>query len=598
MESFPLISFPSRGMRLDIDSSSIPGDAYGEAVNVRIDNEQLKQRYGVRCVPLTSDEEGLVEEFQQLNWQGGVSYTPSQGQSAIQFASKGNFIVCSAGGRKFSIEISGQGSSVKGVLTEVTGPLQQAPDVHQVWLAQVENYVVAGDDFSQTWIWDGVNEAFASAGSETPDRNDAQVPNFSRLPAYTQGRLAMVSTANGLEIGDIIHGRDLSNSNDIIRFTEQTYWAEGQRFVMPTEAGSILATYTLPIIGDVNGQGDFIVDCEKQCFSIKTYVFPRREWGTGSVRMVESVSSDGGARGQFAFDVFNNDALRRTSKGIESLTFSSTGGELVNKPQERLSFPIDDFLKYDYAPRLRHCSLKFIRRQDKIFCTVRPTVYRDHWYHRGFVSYNYEYRIWESINTMPKAYKDIKQFINMELAGEQRSFCIVGGDGKNIQLIEFDDTLSTDLLPDGSESRIQSQIQTREFYDNHENMLELDNMVLNFDGVSGKVDYEVYFQPVERRGTWTLWREDCFDHDRCSAPAVKRVKLGSFPGLESADNIIKNSRSYRFLIKWRGIANLRFGIIDVDVASGKGDNDPMTETCEKTYDPYDFNYDTFEYSKL
>jgi len=315
----------------------------------------------------------------------------------------------------------GKGGSLRGLLNEVTGSYQHPPDQHQIWLAQAENFAIASDDFSSTWIWDFVTPGRESLGFNLEDRENSEVPNFSRLPSYTQGRLAVTIDSNGLLIGDIIHGSNLTQATDLIRFTEQTYAAEGQRFVMPSESGAILATYTLPIIGDVNNQGDYIIECEHKSFSLKTYVFPRTSWGDGSIRMVESVSSDGGARGQFAYDVYNNGALRRTLRGLETLSFSALGDDLPDNPQRRFSYSIDDYLNLDYGPLLRFCSVKFRRRENKVYSTIRPFVNGLLWAHRGIISYNYDVQVWESVITMPPEYSDIIQLVNMDLDGEQLS---------------------------------------------------------------------------------------------------------------------------------------------------------------------------------
>lgn len=79
-----------------LDPLAVPADAYHLGVNIRLDRQAISQRHGVREIPLRSDVEGLVDEFQALNYQGGISYSPGKGQSALQFSSKGDYIAVAA----------------------------------------------------------------------------------------------------------------------------------------------------------------------------------------------------------------------------------------------------------------------------------------------------------------------------------------------------------------------------------------------------------------------------------------------------------------------------------------------------------------------
>ena len=71
------------------DPLSLSEREYRFSTNTKIDKQSLSGRSGVRGIPLTSDTEGLAEEFSSLNFQGAIRYSPSQGQSAIQQSDKG-----------------------------------------------------------------------------------------------------------------------------------------------------------------------------------------------------------------------------------------------------------------------------------------------------------------------------------------------------------------------------------------------------------------------------------------------------------------------------------------------------------------------------
>jgi hypothetical protein len=550
-------------MQGQLDPLSVPEEAYQLGVNVAIDQQALSQRDGYREVPLRSTTDGLVAEFQALNLQGAVRYQPGHGQSALQFASKADYLALSAGGRRFLVEIVGRGGNMYGNLVEITNGVFQAPDLHQNWALQAENYLINCDDFGNTVIFDGTETTTESAGFDPNNPVTSKIPNRVRLPVYTHGRIAVVNGARGMLVGDIIHGQGKSDASNLLNFSEQIYWAEGYEFVVPTDAGTILAVYNLPTVGQSSSHGELVVETEERVYAYKTQLYPRTSW-IDTPNMMTTVSAEGGARGPWSFDVYTDNAVRRTLRGIETLTFSRRGSDLVYEPQELLSEPIDLFLEEDYGPLLRFNSTRVHRSSKTLYSTVRPWVSGFHWKHRGVVAYDYKGKRWNGVNVNPSPIKDVKALIPMSMSGEKRFFQIAGNDddGTHIKILEVERNLREDVLTDGTYP-IQSAVYTRAVYGSLEDSITVNDGTMQFARVSGDVEWEVLWKSDWSQGCWTEWASGKICHEEVSATGVKSVNLGKFNGKEVDGIPIRSGKHFEFLIRWKGKADLRFHTVDV-----------------------------------
>lgn len=584
------VAFSFKGLNFQLDPLAIPEDSYRLGINVRLDRQAISQRHGVREIPLRSDTDGLVEEFQALNLQGAIAYSPSRGQSALQFASKGDYIAISAAGRKFLIEVVGRGPSAYANLAEITGTAVQAPDLHMNWMAQAENYLIAGDDFGSTYIFDGADTAFLSEGYNPVNREASRVPNRARLPVYTHGRLAIVRKASSSLLGDIIHGTVAGETNaaDLLNFTEQTYWAEGAELTLPTNAGPILASYTLPRLGRASDHGEYVLEGEERVVAFRSDVYPRTAW-IDTPNMVVTVSAEGGARGPWAFDVYSDDAIRRTLNGLQTLSFARRTSDLIYTPQESISQSIDEFLEGDYGPLLRFNQTKVHRRAKRLYTTVRPWISGYHWKHRGVATFNYLKKVWEGINIYPESIQDVKMFVPVRMSGEARMFMLAGNDrtGAAIRVLEVETDLREDVLTDGTHP-IQSAIYTRAVYGDLKEMITVEEGSLQFDEVLGEVDWEVLWKSDWSQGCWTRWNGGQVCRNPISSPGVKNAKLGTFNGKEVNGVRVKSGRHFEFLVRWSGKADLRFHSVDVSrhpdtqrsILDETGDCDDDSYCCE------------------
>ncbi|MDF1852949.1 MAG: hypothetical protein P1U85_19075 [Verrucomicrobiales bacterium] len=549
------IAFPRLGWNFSLDPLGIPEDGYHFAKNVKLDKQALSQRDAFREITLTSATAGLVDEFQTLAFQGSNPYSPGRGQSALQFSSKGDYIAIAASGRKFIIEVEGRGENLKGTLQEVTLGFPQAPDLHVAWMTQAENYLINGDDFGDTFIYDGQETSQLSTGYDPSTPASSRVPNRARLPLYTHGRLSMVIGARSILIGDIIHGGGKTDATALLNFIEQVYWATGAEFTMPTESGPILATYNLPTLGQSSSHGEMIIECENRVYALRTGIYPRSSW-IDTPNMLVTVSAEGGARGPWALDVYNDNAIRRTLRGLETLTFSQRASDLVYTPQDNISNPIDEYLESDYGPLLRFAQVKIHRKAKRLFSTVRPWISGPDWQHRGLASYDYEGKKWEGVNTLPHDYQ-VKGLVSLVMSGEERVFTIAGDTTKTIRVLEIERNTRCDITEQG-EQPIQSSVHTRAIYGSLKEGVRIEDGCLQFSSVLGDVDWQVFWKSDWSEGRWTLWNEGTVSSSLTGAPAVRDADLGVFNG-RTVEGVKKtDGRHFRFLIRWTGKADLRF----------------------------------------
>lgn len=594
-----VIAFPLGGLNIKDDPLVLSDRQYRFSTNTIIDRAAVSGRHGLREICLVSDTEGLVDEFQLLNLQGAIRYSPSQGQSAIQQAAKGEYLLVAAGGRKFTIQIEGRNTGARGVLREIQSEdgVRQPSDLHQIWLSQCENYAVACDDFGATWYWDSVNDAQFSEGYNVVTRDDSQLPNRARIPTYLDGRITVILNDANMLIGDLIHADGSSATVNILGFTEQTYWATGQFITLATEAGAITAGYGLPALTSLNNQSGQIIEAENGVYFLRLDS-PRNTWSDQQILFPVSAAS--GCTGQFAYDTVNDDAVRRTKNGIERLSFYRGQDELAGRSL-RISDPVDDYLDLDYEPSTRFTSLKLHRKAKRMFCTVRPWLSGANWQSRGMLSFNTEKSIWESLWTFPSWCKDIRLLVPMYMGGEQRMMILAGNEDKCIRLVEIDPLLREDIDDQGEVSQILKTIEPKASYGDLKKKVEIERGELQFDRIEGDVCWEVRWKSSEFSGEWRTWDSGTISNKSATGQQSEKVlpvKLCQFPGAKRNGVKLISATQFDFQIRWTGKADLRFHEFKSRPHEGERDTRMTEESVVMDEDVRNFTEDEFEYSRI
>ena len=465
-------------------------------------------------------------------------------------------------------------------------------------MTQAENYAISGDDFGFTWYWDSVNEAVDSDGYNITNREGSALPNRMRAPSYYDGRLVVAMNSNNLLIGDLIHGGGESDASNLIKFTEQTYWASGQHVALPTEAGSITATYPLPSITSLKNQSGLVIEAEHSSYFLRLDL-PREQWGDNQILFLSSGSS--GCVGQQAFDTLNNDSVRRTRDGIQRLSFDRRKDELDGS-SKRISEKVDDYLNLDYDPDLRFSSLKLNRKDRRMLCTVRPWLSGLHWQHRGMLSFNSEKQIWESLWTLPDWCSRIKQLLPMEVDGESRMLIFCGGSDSEINLVEVEADLREDIDQDGCKKQIKKSVEPRSVISNLRDKVELKKGSLQFSRVKGNVSWSIFWKSDEFPGEWREWASGVVQHEEIidgveQSERVTDINLPEFSGEKREGVTIRSARQFDFLIKWEGKADLRFHEFESSRSSGEKENEVSKSEMCLDQDARVYKEDEFEYTR-
>jgi hypothetical protein len=586
-------------------AARLPSNQFARGVNIAISKTVPGTRPRIRVIPLSGPG---AEAYATENVQGATFFNPAQGQGAVAAGRDESMLLCSSGGKKLVFRFTGRGTQTKAAIEEVGNGYVSSPDVHLAYWSQWENYALCGDGNGNTWIWDGFNPAFTSTGYNNVDKEASRVPNGGTVMVYAHGRGSILVNSRALLTGDRLNSRNLSGTDDVLAYREQVYFATGQFFSPPTDLGAVTAAAPLPQRNTQHGHGDVMIHCERGIFSVDLNIYPRSKWS--ETPMVKEAYRGSGATGPYAVAGFDGDQLFRSTVGVQTLRSAAAESNLIGNPQQPLEEPVKDFLDGDAKRWLRFASVIGWETGRRAFVTCYPIVQGRYRWHRGFVVYNFDPTpvkqtepAWEGLWTLPPQVKGIIQFLHGIWDGEERVFALCRGDDRRNRLVEFRWDLENDILEDGSESRVRSQLITRKmdmtapgdsstFTDK-----EVQFGTLFFQGVRGLVDYGVWFRQYGKT-KWTFWqsgsidnREVCGDLSPEPAPWEGAVPLGAPPkGI--------TSRQTQILVRWAGACSveaLRVSFTKDERSEDAFDSKKLRvaiRACEREA----LNYDDYEYA--
>lgn len=540
----------------------LPENKYTRGVNVAVWNGMPGTRYAVRVLPLSGDAAAF---FQAENFQGGQRYSPGEGQGAVSVGKDESSLLLAVGGRKLNVRLTGAGMGTGATVTDVSAGVVSNPDFHLVYWSQWENYALAGDANSNTWIWDGVNPAFASDGYSITDRPSSKVPNGAGPMAYVHGRGVVCVNSRALLVGNLLNSQDLTTAKDVLRFDESTYNATSQYFSPPTRLGPIMALAYLPVKDTAHGHGELFAHEWNGIFSVDLNVFPRARWSDTPMVKIAHIGS--GATGPYAVDIYDGDQIFRSRVGVQTLRSARAQNTRAGAPQHSIAQGVRPFLHADPPRLLRFASVKTWEVETRAFVTCSPVVRGRRRWHRGFVAANFDPisdesapAMWEGLWTLPPEIGGVIQFIGGDFDSEDRIFAICHSvlDGKN-RIVEIRRDIDDDVLDDGKRRRIRSQLVTRK-------LIAMKPLVkknwatgtLFFSDVRGRVDWGVWIRHSGSR-KWIYWRggyiENCAAcRDTCDlsepAPWEGEICIGTIEHLKECFQ--KTARNVQVLIRWAG----------------------------------------------
>lgn len=594
----PAFLYPVQGMDSTSNPALLTQQQYARATNVQIKNQLPTTRPGFHVMDIAGDE-----GFRDLNVQGACFYNPAKGQSAQSFAEDLSSVVISAGGLQWFLKVDdAQPGVAKGIIENVTGDgLAHDAKWHLSYLAQCENYMVAGDGNGDTWIWDGSNPPFFSPGFNTVNPPASRVPNGATCFVYAHGRICCVTDARKILTGDIIHGAGNASSENILRFEEQIYWATGQYFSPPSSMGNILAVAILPQQNTQHGHGDILWHCEDGVFSLNINVFPRDSWSDQV--LVKHLLLETGARGPYALTLFDGDQYFRSRNGVQSIRSAAAQPQQMGNPLRPMSEPVDVWFKNEFEAYLDFCSVVKWAVERRLYVTTGHSVDGFRRSAAGIVVHNFATTVssnvggWEGMYVLPPEAARPIQMVNGIFNRRDRLMCISQSAAGENTIGEFGQDLTADVLSDGTRRRISCQLMTREMNQDRLFMSKAAHFgILYLRGIEGLLDWGVWVRGGST-GNWTYMRSGKIDNKvdptgdweyelQGGEPYDVQIPLGRIP------DGLRNERSYQFLVRWRGYCSFE-GISFLGTDGGSKDGVtpqvplPVTEIARLNAYDYD-----------
>lgn len=207
----------------------------------------------IKC-PLSFPDDDTATRFETGRFQGALEYR-SKDKSTI---------IAQIGGRQFRINIS-QGFAVQEIT--IAGDLNPSNRDH-AWMQQAEKWLVIQDGQSTPLIWNG-------ASLRRSNLVIPEVPTGEEM-AYVMGRLwvAGVKAFNRLYVAGDLFGTPSAtttpsegHADAVLKFTENTYIAEGGAFSVPMDGSGITGMIAIATPNTILGQGPLLVSTEDAIFA-------------------------------------------------------------------------------------------------------------------------------------------------------------------------------------------------------------------------------------------------------------------------------------------------------------------------------------------
>ena len=611
-----VIYFANGGMNSAIHPSLLSKDQVSRMTNCRLEDNLPTTRFGVRFLPL----DGQTENFVKDNIQGACFYNPALGQSSKTFGKNEDTLCIAAGGRKYQVFLNDASGNAE--LSEITSGLLTSADVYLVQLIQAENYLIASDGISDTFIFPGEGEAFFSKGYNTQNKLASQLANGASLACYAHSRIIQVVNGNQFLVGNIIFGNGLTTPKAILETSEQVYFATGANFAAPTDMGECRAIAFLPLRNTLYGHSDVMLHQKIGVMSLDVSQYPRSNWEQLALTSIALL--DTAASGAYAIALNNGDQIFRSRVGIQSLRSAAANDQLFGNPQSPVSEPVQEWFDGDVERLIRFTSCAQWGTQNRFFSTVGQWC-QSRWRGAdGFVALNFmplgivqpQNWAWEGLWTLPPGRESVIQFVNGVFREQDRTFIIgttrqteynfeTGELGFRNYIAEIDPTLTHDVLEDGTAVPISCQVESREFSGADRTLIkQLMNGDISFRNVTGDLTWGVWIRE-NSEGDWTFWRsgksiacnpdgtpcEPILGCDCMTALQPRTVIAGI------GEPPIKQARAVQLLVRFTGFAQLEFVRLSFQNADpNAGQLTPPEESCRGKRTTCG-NYNAFEYSE-
>ena len=644
--SQPTGDFPGvQGVDMLSHPLSLGAGQFASAVNLQFDNGRIKTRPGFRYDCLGP----------QGQFQGATFFSPSKGMSSRVFASEEVGLALAVGGKLF-MAAPDEGCFPRPAF-QIGGGVC-FPLNYDVNLFAAEDWLIAQSFASDTFFWNGSGEARRSPGMKEPNRErplncptlqppscdelglptgsletivesadcasdqiaryegDTPLPaedshdsfmserheqwlvNGAGLGVYAHGRVHQ-QTRFAIFVGDIIHKRGFTSTDDLLLMEEQALESFGDPLVWASSMGEMTAFRLLPQGKTPNGQGPLIGYFANGIMTFNTFQFPRESrveggqqvtQGWGDRQMSEQQTSIISAVGRYAVTDLTSDHVFRSSFGMHTL--KNVLGEKTEKTEQIdvTSHAVKPLLvRREEQHYLRGTSVGFWPTESRIFCTTgmfMDSSASSSSLGRGFVSYNQATRftrdrtpipVWEGLWLPHEGIKGIHLFTNVEDGPSATSFGFLASSLDDKLLFAFLDAERNYDELNGREVPIEWSFETAQFSPGGYDVLKkLREGRLEVFGNQHSHALRVLARS-NLSDEWQLWKE--VDLSNLEGDAHKPVALGEHPTLGEAT-------WFQIRVEGLGYCEVDFMFADISTTKTKTGEEPCRVVKTATEDIY------------
>lgn len=535
----------NKGMDSGRSPSIIGQDQVSFAVNTTFRNGYPTSRPGWKKLPISFSTQEQQDWFRSHPSQGADIYNAVNGQSLV---------VCSVGGRAYTLNVSNY--EIQSITPPTGG---NAPNLPTAWFCQAQKFLIIQDGQSLPIIWDGGSNARRSnlTANEVP---------VGKQMAYGQGRLFVVKP-NGRQIA----AGDFAGFGDgaVLDFTEINVLNGGGLINPVVEGGDFTALKFTAKPNTVAGQGALLAFTS----TVVTAYDPipdRTQWANINFSQVSLISN--GAVAQASTTIVNGDVFYRSVDGIRSFIMAQRdfSNQWGNVPQSR---EMDRVISHDSPIFSNYTSSTLFDNRYLVTCIPKP-VGENACVFQGLIALNFD-NVSSMYNKLPPAYDgvwtglDIYQIVTGVFSGVERCFALVRGNDDDGTTEVWE--LTKDEPFDNGKCEIVSALETGSYIGGNPRQLKkLANAEIFLDQMKGdNITIDLKYRPDEY-ACWIDWQTltDCAAWEDCVQvpigqchtlkdlkPQYRPRKTFDQPPNECdplSKKLFRAAYSFQFRIQWTG----------------------------------------------
>lgn len=423
-------------------------------------------------------------------FQGAGTYVSDNGRA---------FIAASVSGRIFTIEIT---AGFPVVEITIPNDPNQSLEPH-AWFQQAERWLVVQNNINTPLLFDGSGSRRAS---------EREVPVGGPM-AYGKGRL-WVARQNLYFGGDVLGGDPSYGRDNVIRFTENDYLAEGGAFGAPD--GPINGLAFAKNLDTSLGDGDLLVATLGNVYAFAAPI-DRTVWKNMTQPLQRYAAMSFGAMSHESMVVVNGDLFYRSPDGIRTLAYSRR--DFQSWGDSPISRSVTRALANDTTFRLVAGSA--VNFDNRALFTTQPQEDPEHGiWHRGLVVLDF-HRASGMDRKLPPAWEGvwtglrILRILTITVDHSPRCFILALSNNRRLQLWELTKSRPFDF--NGDDVPIEWSFETRAMAFGHP---EAPKRLMGggqwFDRILGEVSVRARYRQdaAECWHPWAVW-SDCVKYRDC-----------------------------------------------------------------------------------